>query len=157
MRIFFKKKCLKTFGIIPWLPKRTFIHTGCFFYCSVLKMTKCQPDREISELFLPKKRLRMKKKLKKLKSCPNHVWAIIIDWSALSTWNKHFWTAFDTEHLVNLLKKSQLLRSITRGVGLLELHFGERNSSEQLWYINSLFLLVFGGGTVLRFPYRAGT
>ena len=24
-------------------------------------MTKCQPDREISELFLPKKRLRMKK------------------------------------------------------------------------------------------------
>ena len=54
------------------------------------------------------------------------------------------------EHLVNLLKKSQLLRSITRGVGLLELHFGERNSSEQFWYINSLFLLVFWGGTVLR-------
>ena len=34
---------------------------GAFFYCSALKMTKCQPDREISELFLPKKRLRMKK------------------------------------------------------------------------------------------------
>ena len=34
---------------------------GAFFKCSALKMTKCQPDREISELFLPKKRLRMKK------------------------------------------------------------------------------------------------
>ena len=34
---------------------------GAFFDCSALKMTKCQPDREISELFLPKKRLRMKK------------------------------------------------------------------------------------------------
>ena len=32
---------------------------GAFFDCSALKM--CQPDREISELFLPKKRLRMKK------------------------------------------------------------------------------------------------
>ena len=36
-------------------------HTGCFFDCSALKMSKCQPDREISELFLPEKRLRMKK------------------------------------------------------------------------------------------------
>ena len=34
---------------------------GSFFNWSALKMTKCQPDREISELFLPKKRLRMKK------------------------------------------------------------------------------------------------
>ena len=34
---------------------------GAFFYCSALKMAKCQPAREISELFLPKKRLRMKK------------------------------------------------------------------------------------------------
>ena len=34
---------------------------GVFFYCSALKMTKCQPDREIWELFLPKKRPRMKK------------------------------------------------------------------------------------------------
>ena len=33
---------------------------GAFFYCSALKMTKCQPDREISELFLPKKRLRIR-------------------------------------------------------------------------------------------------
>ena len=32
-----------------------------FFYCSALKMTKCQSDREIPELFLLKKRLRMKK------------------------------------------------------------------------------------------------
>ena len=34
---------------------------GGFFDCSALKMTKCQPLKEISELFLPKKRLRMKK------------------------------------------------------------------------------------------------
>ena len=27
-------------------------------------------------------------------SCPNQVWAITFDWSALATWNKHFWTAF---------------------------------------------------------------
>ena len=27
---------------------------GVFFYCSALKMTKCQPLKEISELFLPK-------------------------------------------------------------------------------------------------------
>jgi len=31
------------------------------FLTSALKMTKCQPDREIPEMFLPKKRLRMKK------------------------------------------------------------------------------------------------
>ena len=37
----------------------TFVQ-GAFFYCSALKMTKCQPDREISELFLPKKQLRIK-------------------------------------------------------------------------------------------------
>ena len=35
--------------------------TGCFFDCSALKMTKCQPAREISALFHPKKGLRMKK------------------------------------------------------------------------------------------------
>ena len=35
--------------------------TGCFFNCSALKITKCQPAREISDLFLPKKGLRMKK------------------------------------------------------------------------------------------------
>ena len=34
---------------------------GAFFYCSALKLTKCQLDREISELFLPKKQLRLKK------------------------------------------------------------------------------------------------
>ena len=34
---------------------------GAFFNCSALKMTKCQPDGEIWELFLSKKRLRMKK------------------------------------------------------------------------------------------------
>ena len=28
------------------------------------------------------------------RSCPNQVWAITFDWSALATWNKHFWTAF---------------------------------------------------------------
>ena len=27
-------------------------------------------------------------------SCPNQVWTITFDWSALATWNKHFWTAF---------------------------------------------------------------
>ena len=32
-----------------------------FFYCSALRITKCQPLKEISELFLPKKRLRKKK------------------------------------------------------------------------------------------------
>ena len=43
------------------------------------------------------------------------------------------------EHLVNLLVKSQSPRSITREVGLLGLFpwsFGERNSSEQFWYLN---------------------
>ena len=40
---------------------QVFYIQGGFFYCSALKMTKCQPDREIWELFLPKKRLRMKK------------------------------------------------------------------------------------------------
>ena len=34
---------------------------GAFFYCSAQKMTLCQSDREISELFLPKNLLRMKK------------------------------------------------------------------------------------------------
>ena len=34
---------------------------GGFFYWSVLKMTKCQPLKEFSELVLPKKRPRMKK------------------------------------------------------------------------------------------------
>ena len=34
---------------------------GGFFNWSAQKMTKCQPDREFSELALPKKRLRMKK------------------------------------------------------------------------------------------------
>ena len=34
---------------------------GGFFNWSAQKMTKCQPDREFSELVLPKKRLRMKK------------------------------------------------------------------------------------------------
>ena len=43
----------------PWLVASFPI--GCFFYCSALKLTKCKPDREISELFLPKKQLRMKK------------------------------------------------------------------------------------------------
>ena len=28
------------------------------------------------------------------RSCPNQIWAITFDWSALATWNKHFWTAF---------------------------------------------------------------
>ena len=28
---------------------------GASFDCSALKMTKCKPDREILELFLPKK------------------------------------------------------------------------------------------------------
>ena len=28
--------------------------TGCFFYWSALKMTKCQPLKEFSELVLPK-------------------------------------------------------------------------------------------------------
>ena len=28
------------------------------------------------------------------RSCPNQVWAITFDWSALATWNKHFQTAF---------------------------------------------------------------
>ena len=27
-------------------------------------------------------------------SCPNQVWAITFDLSALANWNKHFWTAF---------------------------------------------------------------
>ena len=38
-------------------------------------------------------------------------------------------------------------------------HFGERNSSEQIWYFDFLhsFLVIFWGGTVLRFPYPAGT
>ena len=35
--------------------------TGFRPYCSALKMTKCQPLKEISELFLPRKRLRKKK------------------------------------------------------------------------------------------------
>ena len=34
---------------------------GAFFYWSALKMTKCQPLKEFSELVLPQKRLRMKK------------------------------------------------------------------------------------------------
>ena len=34
---------------------------GAFFYWSALKMTKCQPLKEFSELVLPKKRLRIKK------------------------------------------------------------------------------------------------
>ena len=34
---------------------------GGFFDCSALKMTKCQPLKEFSELVLPKKRLGMKK------------------------------------------------------------------------------------------------
>ena len=28
------------------------------------------------------------------RSCPNQVWTITFDWSALATWNKHFQTAF---------------------------------------------------------------
>ena len=28
------------------------------------------------------------------RGCPNQVWAITFDLSALATWNKHFWTAF---------------------------------------------------------------
>ena len=28
------------------------------------------------------------------RSCPNQVWTITFDWSALATWNKHIWTAF---------------------------------------------------------------
>ena len=41
--------------------KKDAISTECFFYWSALKMTKCQPLKEFSELVLPKKRLRMKK------------------------------------------------------------------------------------------------
>ena len=26
--------------------------------------------------------------------CPNQVWALTFNWSALATWNKHSWTAF---------------------------------------------------------------
>ena len=36
-----------------WLFCKIYIQGG-FFYCSALKMTKCQPLKEISELFLPK-------------------------------------------------------------------------------------------------------
>ena len=41
-----------------------------FFYCSALKMTKCQPLKEISELFLPKKRLKRKNLKYPNCSCP---------------------------------------------------------------------------------------
>ena len=65
------------------------------------------------------------------------------------------------EHLVNLLMKSQLPRSITRGVGLLELFpwsfWGEEQFRTVLVPLLFSFLVVFWGGTVLRFPYRAGT
>ena len=36
-------------------------HTGCFFCCSALKLTKCQLLKEISELFLPKNDYERKK------------------------------------------------------------------------------------------------
>ena len=65
------------------------------------------------------------------------------------------------EHLVNLLMKSQLPRSITREVGLLELFpwsfWGEEQFGTVLVLKLFSFLVVFGGGTALRFPYRAGT
>ena len=63
------------------------------------------------------------------------------------------------EHLVDLLMKSQSPEEL----GYLNFflgHFGERNSWEQFCYFNVYlfsFLVVFWGGTVLRFPYRAGT
>ena len=37
---------------VPYSDQR--VIQGGFFDCSVLKMTKCQPLKEISELFLPK-------------------------------------------------------------------------------------------------------
>ena len=37
---------------VTWL-KASYVQGG-FFDCSALKMTKCQPLKEISELFLPK-------------------------------------------------------------------------------------------------------
>ena len=34
--------------------KKSYVSTGWFFYCSVLKMTKCQPLKEILEVFFEK-------------------------------------------------------------------------------------------------------
>ena len=70
-----------------------------FFTVPPWKWLSASPIGKSQNCSSPKKKTKNEKKLKKLKSCPNHVWAIIFDWSALSTWNKHFWTAFDTEHL----------------------------------------------------------
>ena len=65
------------------------------------------------------------------------------------------------EHLVNLPKKSQLPRSITRGVGLLELFPWSFWGEEQFWYVGlfhswSLFgngsEISLSGGTVKKHP-----
>ena len=48
------------------------------------------------------------------------------------------------EHLVNLLMKSQLPRSITRGVGLLELFPWSFWGEEQFWYFNFFHSSFFG-------------
>ena len=64
------------------------------------------------------------------------------------------------EHLVNLLLKIQLQRSITRGVRLLELFPWSFWGEEQLIRSGTLTFFIlsrFLGGTVRRFPYRAGT
>ena len=64
-------------------------------------------------------------------------------------------------HAEHLLMKSQLPRSITRGVRLLELFpwsfWGEDQFGTVLVLKLFSFLVDFRGGTVLRFPYRAGT
>ena len=67
------------------------------------------------------------------------------------------------EHLVELLMKSQLLRSITRGVRLLELFpwsfWGEEQFGTVLGSGTLTFFILsrFWGGPVLEIPEGAGT
>ena len=62
-------------------------------------------------------------------------------------------------HLVELLMKSQLPRSITREVRVLKpFPFLVDLGEGQLWYFNFFsFLVVFWRGPVLRIPYWAAT
>ena len=79
------------------------------FIIFLLSLQKCQAvlyymllDLQMFEKVFSSKRVRsissrnhlFHKALNMGRSCPNQVWAITFDWSALATWNKHFWTAF---------------------------------------------------------------
>ena len=94
---------------------------GAFFYCSAQKMTMCQPDREISELFLPKKTTELFRT----------VTPLVIDHG-----NR------DACALVSVLILCFFL---------VHRIFWEEQLAEQFCYLNfSLYLVIFLGGTIKK-------